>query len=225
MKSRTKSAIILGATGLTGGTLLQRLLKDDRYHKIKVFTRNHLNTKSEKLEEYLIDLFELEKFRDLFTADEVFCCVGSTQKKTPDKDTYRKVDYGIPATAATLCKQNKIPIFMVISAMGANENSSIFYNRTKGEMEGAVLDKKIDKTHILRPVLIGGEREDSRPMEKAFKKIMNLINPLLKGKFRKYQSIHPDEIVETMIYLANNSYKSVILESDEIKDVAQNAKR
>lgn len=225
MEKGRKSAIVLGATGLTGGVLLQRLLEDERYYKVKVFTRNHLKTESEKLEEYLIDLFELDKFQELFHADEVYCCVGSTQKKTPDNEIYRKVDFGIPATAAQLCRLNNISTFMVISAMGANENSSIFYNRTKGEMEGAVLDKKLKKTHILRPALIGGDRQEKRPMESAFKKIMEFVNPLLKGKLKKYQSIHPDEIVEAMLFLANNSYASVILESDEIKEVAQKAQK
>lgn len=225
MENGRKSAIILGATGLTGGILLQRLLEDERYYKIKVFTRNHLNRENEKLEEYLIDLFELDKFQELFHADEVYCCVGSTQNKTPDNEIYRKVDFGIPATAANLCRINNIPTFMVISAMGANENSSIFYNRTKGEMEGAVLDNKLKKTHILRPALIGGDRQEKRPMESIFKKIMHFVNPLLKGKLKKYQSIHPDEIAEAMVFLANNPYASVILESDEIKAVAQKAQR
>lgn len=223
MKNQKKSAIILGATGLTGSKLLQRLLEDERYEKVKVFTRNHLDAKSEKLEEYLIDLFELDKFQELFHANEVYCCVGSTQKKTPDNDIYRKVDFGIPATAANLCKLNKIPVFTVISAMGANEKSNIFYNRTKGEMEGAVLEKKIKKTHILRPALIGGERKEKRPMESVFKKIMKVVDPLLKGKLKKYRSIHPDEIVEAMVFLANNSYNSVIIESEEIKEVAKRA--
>ncbi len=225
MENRKKSAIVLGATGLTGGILVQRLLKDERYGKIKVFTRNHLNAESEKLEEYLIDLFELEKFQELFVADEVYCCVGSTQKKTPDNEVYRKVDFGIPATAANLCKRNNISTFTVISAMGANESSGIFYNRTKGEMEGAVLDKKLKKTHILRPALIGGKREEKRPVENIFKAVMKVVDPFLKGKFKKYRSIHPDEIVEAMLFLSNNPYSTVILESDEIKEVAQNAKR
>lgn len=160
-----KTAIILGATGLTGGVLLDLLLKDERYEQIKLFTRSRTGLKNPKIEEYLIDLFEMEQFKNLFQADEVYCCVGTTQKKTPDKDTYRQIDFGIPATAAKMAAENGIEVFLVISAMGANQNSRIFYNRTKGEMEGAVLDAKISKTHILRPALISGDREESRPAE------------------------------------------------------------
>lgn len=218
---KQKTAIILGATGLTGSILLEKLLKDDRYRKIKVFARNHVKVKNEKIEEYLIDLFELEKVSDLFTADEVYCCVGSTQKKTPDNDTYRMVDFGIPATAAKLCSKNKINTFQVISAMGADEKSNFFYNRVKGEMEGAVLEQQISNTYILQPSLIGGSREESRPFEFIWKKIMSVGDSLLVGSLRKYRTIHPEIIADAMIYLANNDYRSGTITSDEIKVIAE----
>ncbi|MDX1543338.1 MAG: NAD(P)H-binding protein [Christiangramia sp.] len=219
-----KTAIILGATGLTGSILLEKLIKDDRYKKIKVFSRQHVRQKHSKIEEFLINLFELEKVGALFTGDEVFCCVGSTQRKTPDEEIYRMVDFGIPATAARLSKLNGIRTFEVISAMGANENSRFFYNRTKGEMEGAVMEHHIDKTFILRPSLIGGQRQESRPLEYAWKKIMNLGDHLLVGKLKKYRSIHPETIAKAMVYLANSDYSSGKLESDEIKRIANRYK-
>lgn len=215
-----KTAIILGATGLTGSLLLDKLISDKRYGKIKVFSRNHVSQKHPKIEEFLVNLFELEKLSALFTADEVFCCVGSTQKKTPDEELYRLVDFGIPATAAKLCSKNGISTFVVISAMGANQDSRFFYNRTKGEMEGAVLEQQIPNTYIFRPSLISGYRQESRPFEYAWKKIMSLGDHLLLGKLRNYRSIHPETIVNAMIYLANNEYKSQIIESNEIKEIA-----
>jgi len=216
-----KTAIILGATGLTGSILLNKLISDDRYRKIKVFSRNHLEQKDDKVEEYLINLFELEKVADLFTADEVYCCIGTTQKKTPDNDTYRMIDFGIPATAAKLSKKNKIETFQVISAMGADEKSRFFYNRVKGEMEGAVLEQHIAKTYILQPSLIGGDRQESRPFEFIWKKIMSVGDHLLVGSLKKYRSIHPETIVNAMIYLANSTYRSGRITSDEIRDIAE----
>ncbi|QYA24790.1 NAD(P)H-binding protein [Gramella sp. MT6] len=220
-----KTAIILGATGLTGGLLLDKLIQDDRYQKILVFTRNHVRQKHEKIEEYLIDLFELDQFQNLFKADEVYCCVGTTKQKTPDKEKYRKVDFCIPATAAKLSKKNKINTFQVISAMGADQNSRIFYNRVKGEMEGAVMEQKISKTYILQPSLIGGEREESRPLEYIWKKIMNVGDHLLVGKLQKYRTIHPATIADAMIYLANNEYRSGIIQNDEIKKIAEKERK
>lgn len=220
-----KSAIILGATGLTGGIVLDKLIEDDRYQKIKVFTRSHVEQKHEKIEEYLIDLFELKNFGELFTADEVYCCIGSTQNKTPDNDTYRMVDFGIPATAAKLARKNNIKTFQVISAMGADPNSRIFYNRIKGEMEGAVLEQQISNTYILQPSLISGNREESRPFEYIWKKIMNVGDHLLVGKLKKYRSIHPETIAEAMIYLSNNEFQSGKIQNDEIKSIAEKENR
>ena len=215
--SNQKTAIILGATGLTGSILLEKLIDDSRYRKIKVFTRNHVKFKHEKIEEYLIDLFELEKFSELFTADEVYCCIGSTQSKTPDNDTYRMIDFGIPATAAKIAHSNQIETFVVISAMGADADSRFFYNRVKGEMEGAVKDQQIRNTYILQPSLIGGNREESRPFEYAWKKIMSIGDHLLVGKLKKYRSIQPETIANAMIHLTNNDYQSGTFQNDEIK--------
>lgn len=218
-----KTAIILGATGLTGSILLQKLLEDERYEKIKLFSRKSTGIENPKIEEHLLDLFEIEKVADQFTADEVFCCIGSTQKKTPDEDIYKKVDYGIPINAAKLAKKNNIFTFIVISALGADPESKFFYNRTKGEMERDLLNLKISQTHILQPSLISGKRKESRPFEFLSKKIMKLGDHLLLGPLKKYRSIHPETIAEAMIFLANNSYPEVRIPSDEIKEIAASA--
>ncbi|MCM4154912.1 nucleoside-diphosphate sugar epimerase [Gramella sp. AN32] len=214
-----KTAIVLGATGLTGGILLDKLLEDDRYQKVKLFNRHKVEKSHPKIEEYLIDLFEMESLSELFKADEVYCCIGSTQKKTPDKEIYRKVDFGIPATAAKLCKLNGIHTFLVISALGADQKSTFFYNRVKGEMEGAVMEQQIKNTYILQPSLIGGKRQEKRPFESAWKKVMGVFDNLLFGKLKKYKSIHPAAIASAMLWLANNDYKSGTIESDTIKEL------
>ncbi len=137
-----KSAIILGATGLTGNLLLKKLLKDPSFEKIKLFSRSSSEINSPKIEEHLIDMFQLESHSEAFTADVVFCCIGTTKAKTPDNETYKKIDYGIPVSAAKLAKKNSIKTFIVISAMGADADSSIFYNKTKGEMQRDVLKQE-----------------------------------------------------------------------------------
>lgn len=215
-----KTAIILGATGLTGGILLQKLLQDSRYSKIKLFSRSSTGLKNDKIEEHLIDLFELEKYAADFKADEVHCCIGTTQAKTPDENTYHKIDYGIPVTAAKLAAKNRIPTFLVISALGADPDSRFFYNRTKGEMERDVLEQKVHETYILQPSLIGGKREEKRPFEAAWKKVMKVGDNLLVGPLKKYRSIHPEKIADAMIYLANHKYAATRIESKEIKEIA-----
>jgi len=218
----SKTAIIIGATGLTGSLLLQRLLNDKRYKSIKLLSRNSCNIKHSKVEEYLMNLFELEKNQDLFIADEVFCCVGTTKAKTPEKETYLKIDYGIPITLAQICVKKGIGTFLVISAMGANKSSKLFYNRTKGRMEEDVLREKIKNTYILQPALITGNRKEKRFGEKIAKIVMTLLNPFLIGKFKKYKSIKAETIANTMIWLANTNYKSGRISSNEIQKISDN---
>lgn len=215
-----KTAIVLGGSGLTGSLLLNLLLNDNRYAQVKVFGRRTMGMGHPKLKEYLCNLLDLKDESKNFTADEVFCCIGTTAAKTPDKTEYRNIDYGIPVTAASLCKTNGINTFLVISAMGANPKSRVFYNRTKGDMEAAVLEQGIRKTHILQPSLIEGHREESRPGEWFFKQVFKVLNVLLMGPLKKYRSIHPKKIARAMVWLANNTYEEVKIESDKIEGLA-----
>tara|TARA_R110002051_G_scaffold256308_2_gene315413 strand:- start:253 stop:921 length:669 start_codon:yes stop_codon:yes gene_type:complete len=217
METKGKTAIILGATGLTGGKLLDILLKNDHYSTVILFSRSTVGNKHPKLVEYLIDVLDLEAHAEKFKADEVFCCIGSTKAKTPNKKIYKKIDYGIPLSAAKLCKKNGITSLILISSLGANANSPMFYNRIKGEMERDVLKINIPKTHIMQPSLIGGKREEKRIGEWIFKQLFGLFNLLLVGPLEKYKSIEPDTIAKAMVWLANHDYDKIRIESDEIK--------
>lgn len=214
-----KTAILLGATGLTGGILLQELIRDSRYNKIILFNRRSAAVKHEKVEEHIINLYHLEDHKEDFKADDVFVCIGTTKNKTPDEETYRKIDYGIPVAAARLSKLNGISTFAVISALGADPDSSMFYNRTKGEMEQEVLEQKIPNTYIFQPSLIAGDREEKRGWENLAKQVMNVVNPALVGPLKKYRSIHPETIAKAMVLVAKEGYQNSIIPSDEIKKI------
>jgi len=221
-----KSAIILGATGLTGNILLQKLIEDERYESIKLFSRSKIEGLPNKVIQFIGDLLNLEAFETDFTADEVYCCIGTTTKKTPNKTLYKKIDYGIPVTAATLAKKNNIPTFVVISAMGAHKNSKVFYNKTKGEMEDAVLAQNIKNTFVLRPSLIGGDRQEQRLLEKIGLAIFKVIEPLFIGKLKQYKIIDAETIAKAMIGLANNTnHAEVIITSNEIKQIINQTKK
>lgn len=216
-----KTAIILGATGLTGGILLAKLIANPNYETIKLFSRNHVTISSKKIVEFIVDLQKPASFSKDFTADEVFCCIGTTAAKTADQQRYRAIDFGIPVSAAKLSKQQGIATFIVMSSMGANASSSMFYSKTKGEMEEAILELNIKKTHILRPSLIGGDRSEFRFGERIAKVAMSLLNPLLRGSLQKYKMIHPEKIANCMIILADSTNKQVIFSSDEIENTAK----
>ncbi|PKQ61692.1 nucleoside-diphosphate sugar epimerase [Labilibaculum filiforme] len=214
-----KRAILLGASGLTGKILLNRLLEDETYDSIRIFTRRSLGLKHDKLKEYVVDLLQLENYKADFVGDEVFCCIGTTAKKTKDKAIYRKIDFGIPATAASLAKANGIKSFLVISALGANAESTIFYNKTKGEMEQAVLGQEIINTYIVRPSLIKGKRDEDRLGETIGAIVMKVFRPFLFGKWKKYRAIEAETIANALHALAQSKSSDKIIESDKIQEI------
>ncbi len=218
--SMDKTAIILGASGLTGGYLLDLLLKDARYERIKLFSRSSVGFSDPKIEEHLVDLFELENHKENFQANEVFCCIGTTKAKTPDNETYKKIDHGIPFAAAKLSRENNINTFIVISAMGANPDSKVFYNKTKGEMERDVLKQNVQNTYILQPGLISGSRDEKRIGESIAKFFFNLLNPVIP---KKYRSISPETIAKAMVVLTSQGYSKKRIDNQTIKEIAKDA--
>jgi len=219
-----KTAIVLVATGLTGNFLLEKLITDSSYKKIKLFSRNSVHKTSTKIEEHLIDLFKLDTCKELFTGDVLFCCIGTTASKTKDKEVYKAIDYGIPVSAAKLATINNIKTFVVLSSMGANPSSSIFYNKTKGEMERDVLRQNIKNTYVLRPSLIGGNRDEVRVGERIGKVVMSLLGPFFLGPLKKYKIISPENIVSCMQKLAESEVYQSIFSSDEIVKIANSNK-
>ncbi|WP_299667599.1 NAD(P)H-binding protein [uncultured Polaribacter sp.] len=215
-----KTAILLGATGLTGGFLLEKLIADNSYTKIKLFSRSSVEKTSDKIEEHLVDLLKLADQKVEFIADEIYCCIGTTASKTKDKNLYKAIDYGIPVAAAKLAKQHGIATFIVMSSMGADASSTVFYNRTKGEMERDVLQQNIQNTFVLRPSLIGGRRDEFRLGERIGVTLMKLLNPLFVGSLKKYRMIHPEKIATCMKILANKPIHESIISSDKIITIA-----
>ena len=214
-----KTALILGATGLTGKLLLNRLLADDAYECVKVFSRRDLGLTHPKLKVFIGDLLKLNRFESDFIGDDVFCCIGTTANKTKDRDKYKQVDSGIPTAAAKLCKKQGIENFLVVSALGANAESQIFYNRTKGEMEQLVLKQEIPNTYILRPSLIKGFREEKRMGETIGAFVMSIAQAFLIGKYKKYRAIDADAISKAMHHLAQSKPNLRIIESDQIEEL------
>ena len=214
-----KTAIILGATGLTGSLLLDRLVEDDKYGTIKLFSRRSCGKTSPKIREFTGDVIRLEQFREDFTGDVVFCCVGTTSAKTRDRNVYRDIDYGIPVKAARLARDNGIPAFLVISSLGSSPRSRIFYSRTKGEMERDVMALGVPHPYILRPSLILGKRDERRTTEGIAAVVMRLIRPLMTGWARRYRAIKASTIARAMIRLAEELPPEPVVDSCRIQEL------
>lgn len=208
-----KTAIILGATGLTGSLVLTQLINDQNYSTIKLFSRKASGITHPKVEEYIGDLLQLDSFKENMTGDEVYICIGTTKKKTPDQVKYREIDLGIPAKAAEISKINGVSKLAVVSAIGANSKSSIPYNKIKGEMEDAIMGAKIDYTYIIRPSFISGNRLEHRAGEKMGIAIFNFLKFIIP---KKYRAVNAKAIASKMIELCNSNEPSRIIESNEI---------
>ena len=219
-----KTAIVFGGTGLTGSYLVKELITDSRYEKVKVISRRSLGIDHPKLEEHITDLLTKESWTELVKGDDVFCCIGTTRKKTPDRDHYSKIDFGIPKYAANAAKINGVQSFAVVSAIGANSKSSIFYNRLKGEVEEVVKANGPSKVYIMRPSIIAGPRGESRSIERVGLGIFKLLGFMFVGALRKYRLIHAKDIAAAMIEAVNSDVKGGTFESDQVQELADNAK-
>src|SRR5687768_6436896 len=149
----SKTAVLIGATGLTGNYLLQELLNDPFYATIKILIRRPLDINNSKLEKKIVDFNDSDSVLiAISNSDAVFCAVGTTQKNVKgDKEAYRKVDFDIPVKAARFCKMTGCEKFVLVSAVGANSTSGNFYLKLKGEVEDAVKEVGLDSVHILQP--------------------------------------------------------------------------
>ena len=210
-----KTALLLGASGLTGSLLLQQLLQDDYYKKVIVYARKSLNIQHQKLQEMIIDFDTIDTAVE---ANDIFCCLGTTIKKAGSKTAFEKVDFDYPLKIAQLQKNAGSKKFLVITAMGASANSSIFYSMVKGKLEKQLQLLQFCNLYIFRPSLIIGNRKEKRIGERIALILSTIINPLLMGSLAKYKSVTAVAIAKAMVFSAKeNKPENQIILSDEIK--------
>jgi uncharacterized protein YbjT (DUF2867 family) len=210
-----KTALIIGSTGLIGRQLLESLLLNAQYDKVIAIARAPIDIQNAKLVLVITELNQLESQKEKMVADDIFCCLGTTMKVAKSKEAFKAVDFDAPIALAKIAKQNGAKQFLLISALGANKNSSIFYNRIKGEVEEQLDNLQFQTTHILRPSLLTGNRNEERAGEKAahyFYKLFGKLIPL------KYKAIDSAKVATAMNTLANASFSGKsIHESDSLQ--------
>lgn len=219
-----KKAIIFGASGFIGGYLLSNLLQNDTYSEVTIVVRKPLNIQHPKLKMVLADYHSLAQNAAYLVADDVFISLGTTKKKTPDQKEYYQIDHDYPVLAAQLTKANGASAVMLVSAVGANAKSNIFYTKTKGEAERDVIAVGFKHTHIFRPSMIMGNRAESRPLERVFIKIFSVANLLLVGKLNKYKGITAENIAKAMIEAAQQPKEKVqFYHWEEMRDLCSSS--
>lgn len=215
-----RTAIIFGATGLIGDILLQKLIKDDAYEKVTVVARRPIAHQHQRIEFIETDFDNLEKVATKIVGDDIFCCIGTIQKKTPDLEIYKKIDYQYPLTFAKIGLKNGSSSFNLISSMGANPDSRFFYPRLKGELERDLSAMPFKTINIYRPSLLDGERTGTRTAENFFIKTMRVLNPLFIGPLKKYRSIKASCVAQAMLEQAKKTILGThIFQSDEIVEL------
>ncbi|MFY0254866.1 oxidoreductase [Chitinophaga sp. 30R24] len=215
-----KTAIIIGATGLTGSHLTAALLKDPDFSKVKVLVRNPSFNPRPKLENIIVDFDDEESLAAALHGDVLFCCIGTTIKKAGSQENFRAVDYGIPVKCAEIAQQQGIPQFLIMSAIGANFHSRNFYLRTKGETEEAVMKIGFHSISIFRPSVLIGSRKEFRLGEWLAKCLILLFYFLLQGKWKKYRGIKAATVANAMIIAAKEENAGIrIFESDAIQSI------
>ena len=212
-----KTAVIAGATGLTGQYLFNMLSEDDRYSSIILLGRNSPGQLNEKSTFIKTSFEDIDQVKLSNPVDELFCCLGTTIKKAGSQEAFRTVDFDAVVELGKWAAQYPTCRFVVISSVGANPASSNFYLRTKGQMENTLKQLKLHSLIILRPSLLMGHRKEFRLGERIAQIIMPAIAFLFIGKLKKYRPVKASLVAKVMIELAQSKFgDTYIIESDEI---------
>ena len=211
-----KTALIFGSSGLVGSHLLELIIKDKNYNKIKLFVRSEPKKVSSKIEIVKTDFDNLEIYKDSIIGDDCFFCIGTTRKNTPDKNEYIKVEHNLPIATAKIAKSNSVNSFIYISSLGANPNATSLYLKNKGQTEEALIKLNFSNLSILRPSILLGNRKENRVGEKIGIFAMKTLSPLFLGSLKKYKPIKVECVVKTMLQVAQKDYQKNVFESDEI---------
>ena len=212
--AKSRTALVAGATGLTGKHLLEFLLADARYASVHALVRKAALPTHPKLSEHVIDFESLPK---LSKTDAAFCCLGTTIRKAGSQAAFRKIDFDYVLNFAAAAKAAGAKQFLVVSALGANAKSAVFYNRVKGEMENALKAMNFESLHIFRPSFLMGKRADARVGERLGIKVFSALAPLMIGPARKVRPVEAKAVARAMVLAASGDALGVtVVESDEI---------
>ena len=211
-----KTALLFGATGLVGSHLLNLLIINNNYSKIKVFVRSSIELNHQKIEIIQTDFNNLKNHREDIKGDDCFFCIGTTKKNSPDKNEYKRVELEVPKQVAQIAKSNLVNSFVFVSSGYADPKSSGDYLKFKGLVEEELKRLNFSKLGIMRPSFLLGNRQEKRVGEKIGIFVFKLLSPLFLGPLKKMKPIHSATVAKAMIKIANENFEKTIFESDEI---------
>ena len=214
-----KTALLFGATGLVGGHVLNQLIQNNNYSKIKIFVRSSTQINNSKIEVIQTDFKNLENHREEIKGDDCFFCIGTTKKNSPDKNEYKRIELELPKQVAQIAKSNLINSFVFVSSGYADPKSSGDYLKFKGLVEEDLIRLNFPKLGIMRPSFLLGARQEKRVGEKIGIFIFKLLSPLFLGPLKKMKPIHSATVAKAMIAITQNNHSKIIFESNEISEI------
>ena len=176
--------LIVGSTGLVGGHALAQALADARFAQVIAPTRRRLSMQHAKLENPVVDFDALPVDTAWWRVDAVVCALGTTIRDAGSKAAFRRVDFDYVLAMATHARAAGARSFALNSSLGADPVSGNFYLRTKGEAEAALRSLGYPSLTLVRPSVIGGERERRRPMEHLSMRVLRAVEPLVPKRYR-----------------------------------------
>ena len=217
-----KPALLFGATGLVGSHLLNLLISNNNYSKIKVFVRSSIEFNDPKIEIIQSDFNNLKNHREDIKGDDCFFCIGTTKKNSPDKNEYKRVELEVPKQVAQIAKSNLVNSFVFVSSGYADPKSSGDYLKFKGLVEEELKRLNFSKLGIMRPSFLLGNRQEKRVGEKIGIFVFKLLSPLFLGPLKKMKPIHSVTVAKAMIRTANEKLEKKVFESNEIAELVLN---
>jgi len=201
-----KRALVVGASGLVGSHCLEYLLDDPLYSQVSIIVRGKLSIDHPKLVQHIIDFERLSSYRDVFTVNDVFCCLGI--KGPVPANEFEKVEFTFPHEAGKIAASMGVDRFLIVTAMMCSPCSPVALFRVKGRLEAALKNEPLKALHFFKPSLIVGDRKDPRPDEESIAKLfkkMTVFTPFL----RKYLYIEGKVIARSMVLVAKQNLTGI----------------
>ena len=222
---RRRTALLVGATGLVGGHCLRVLLADPEWVGVTTFTRRRIALSNPKLVARMVDFDRLGQLSGFPRVSDVFCCLGTTIASAGSQSEFYKVDFTYVTEAARLAAVSGARQILLVSSVGADPSSHIFYSRVKGEVEEAVKRLPYDGIHIFRPSLLAGVRAERRAGERLGIGLASALSFALVGPLRRYRPVPAADVARAMVAVARQDIRgSVVYESERIAEIAREAR-